>query len=80
MRPALKRFRFFAWAVVVVALYAFASPRMAWRMLAARNAHRNSGPDTGLSGAGVLAPVPPPPPIIVAAMANELPRTDGDET
>ena len=80
MRHAFKRFRFIAWAVMVSALYAIANPRTVWRMIASRNAHRDSRPDTGLSGAGVLAPVHPPPPIIVASMAKELPRTDDDET
>ena len=77
MRHVLSRLRFFAWAVAV---YAVANPRTAWRMLTARFTHKDSGPETGLSGAGVVAPLRPPPPIIVASMANVLPRIDVNET
>jgi hypothetical protein len=80
MRRTLRRLHFAAWAVFIVAIYVFTNPRAMWRMVTARHDQRDAGPETGLSGAGVLAPLVPPPPIIVASISMELPRSDVNET
>jgi hypothetical protein len=79
MRRVFSRLQFAAWAVAVVALYALENPLTMFRMISGRHAERDAGPDTGLSGAGVLAPLNPPPPILFASVAMELPRSDVDE-
>jgi hypothetical protein len=50
-----------------------------WPFLVGR-AKRGSPPNSGLSGAGVLAPLLPRPPILTASLARQLPQFDGDET
>ena len=49
-------------------------------LFAAAPPQGNSRPDSGLTGAGVFAPLVPPPPVLTGALAKELPRFDGDES
>jgi len=84
MRTILGHPRYASWIAFVVlalvALYAGEDPRKALRLFAAAPPQANSRPDSGLCGAGVLAPLVPPPPVLTGSLAKELPRFDADET
>ena len=77
MRRVLGHAYYAAWYafdfLVAVARKAF------WPFLAGR-AKRGSPPNSGFSGAGVLAPLLPQPPILSASLARQLPQSAGDET
>jgi hypothetical protein len=54
--------------------------RKALRVFSATRTERGSPPDTGFSGAGVLAPLLPRPLLLTASLAKQLLQSDGDET
>ena len=77
MRNIAGNFYYAAWyACDALAIAA----RKALRLLSAARTKRRSPPDSGLSGAGVLAPLLPRPPLLFASIAKQLPQSNCDET
>jgi hypothetical protein len=77
MRRILGHSYYAAWiAFDVLAIVA----RKALRLFSAAPTEGGSPPDTGFSGAGVLAPLLPRPPFLTASLAKQLPQSYGDET